>query len=161
LPRKVKSLTPRGPGCPLLLDERLEGGGGSVHDTRIGVGPLEDDHAGAVEQRAHEVRLHLAAVGRGARPTAVVDEDVLFGAFRVRVVAGVGGAPDQGAELGEVAVLLGRPGPRARGGEGHAESFRSAFVSASLGARTPSYNPQRPLKNPSRNRSHGTPLHDP
>lgn len=107
----------------LLGDERVEDGGGTVDDRRIGEGVTEDDDSGAVAQGPHQLGADRAVRSGGAQPLTVVDEDVPLHRRGVREVGEVGGAFDERAEGVEVAVLLGQPGLTLHGGEGHRRPF--------------------------------------
>lgn len=144
-------VTAGGARRPLPLDQRAEDGGGPVHHVRVRERAPQYDDAGAVQQRADPFGPHRGRVGRRPDAVAVVDGDVPLDPHGARVVGRIGALGDQHTEGVEVAVPLPaqphHPWSRVLGS--HAGSFRRAAVSVSLMNASPSFNEQKPIKNPS------------
>jgi hypothetical protein len=104
-----------GAGRVLLGDHRLERRGGAVDDRDVRERAGEDDDAGPVGERVHDLGLQLAAalrVGGLLAERTAVHRHVLPDVVGERVVAGAGGPLDERAEGVEVGVVGGEPDPR-------------------------------------------------
>lgn len=134
---------------PLPLDQRAEDVRGPVHHVQVRERAPEHHDAGAVQQRAHPLGPHRRRVGR-PDTVAVVERNVPRDLGGVGVVTRIGALGDQCAEGVEVAVRVpAQPHPWSGILGSHAGSFRRAAVSVSLMNPSPSFNEQKPIKNPS------------
>ena len=99
----------------LVGDQGVEHVRGPIDDRPVGEGALEHHDAGTVAERPDQLGLHLAAPLRAGRersqPIAVVQRDIPVHRIGQRIVTRLGDLLDQSAEVVQVAISLGQPGP--------------------------------------------------